>query len=98
MTLTTIELTRSDRERILEIADRHGIRKVRVFGSVARGEAGAASDLDLLVDMSPDRSLFDLIAFWQEVEEQLGHHVDVVTDGGISPYLRDRIYAEALPL
>lgn len=89
---------RSNREQIENLAHRHGISRVRVFGSVARGEAGAVSDLDLLVDTAPERSLFDLIAFWQDVEELLGLHVHVVTDGGVSPYLRDRIYAEALPL
>jgi len=87
-----------DRGRILELAAHHGLRRVRVFGSVARGEAGAGSDLDLLVDVDPGRSLLDLVAFWQELEELLGHRVDVITDGGISPYLRDRIYAEAVPL
>lgn len=96
--MTTVEFIRSDRERILEIAERHGIRNVRIFGSVARGEAREQSDLDLLVDVAPGRSLFDLVAFWQELEEQLGHRVDVISDGGVSPYLRDKIYAEAIPL
>lgn len=96
--MITVELTRSDREHILEIADRHGILNVRVFGSVARGEAREQSDLDLLVKVAPGRSFLDLIAFWQELEEQLGHRVDVITDGGVSPYLRDRIYTEAIPL
>lgn len=74
------------------------MRDVRVFGSVARGEAGASSDLDLLVDVEPGRSLLDVIAFWQALEETLGSRVDVVTEGGLSPYLRDRIHADAVPL
>lgn len=93
-----VKLTRADGERILRIAERHGILNVRVFGSVARGEAKAQSDLDLLVDIEPGRSYFDLIAFWQEIEEHLGHRVDVISDGGVSPYLRESIYAEAIPL
>jgi uncharacterized protein len=91
-------LLESRRREILSLAARHGARNVRAFGSLARGEAAAESDVDLLVDMEDGRSLLDLVAFWQDVEELLGCHVDVITDGGISPYLRDRIYAEAVPL
>lgn len=86
------------RHEILEIADRHGVINVRIFGSVARGEATAESDLDLLVSMAPGRSLFDLVAFSQAVEDRLGHAVDVVTESEVSPYLRQRIIAEAIPL
>jgi predicted nucleotidyltransferase len=89
---------RARRHEILQIAARHGARDVRIFGSVVRGEAGSASDVDVLVDMDKGRSLLDLVAFWQDLEELLACKVDVVTDGGISPYLRDRIYAEAQPL
>jgi predicted nucleotidyltransferase len=71
---------------------------VRVFGSVARGEAAVGSDVDFLVDMEEGRSLLDLVGFWQDLEELLGCRVDVITDGGVSPYLRDRIYAEVIPL
>lgn len=80
------------------LAHRYGARNIRVFGSVARGEAGPQSDLDLLVDMEAGRSLLDLVAFWQDLEELLGRRVDILTDGGISPYLKDRIYSEAIPL
>ena len=86
------------RADILRLAKRHGARNVRVFGSVARGEDTAASDLDLLVEMEPGRNYLDLVRFWQELEEALGFRVDVITDGGVSPYLRDRIYGEAIPL
>ena len=54
--------------------------------------------MDLLVDMEKGRNLLDLVGFWQDLEELLGCRVDVITDGGISPYLQERIYAEALPL
>ncbi len=96
--MSPIDLVRSQRQRIMAIAERHGMRNVRVFGSAARGEARSTSDLDLLVEVPTDRSYLDFVAFWQELEEQLGHRVDVVADGGISPYLRDRIYADAVPL
>lgn len=86
------------RSAILEIAARHGAGNVRVFGSAVRGEADAASDIDMLVDMDADRSLLDLIALERELEDILGRHVDVVVEGGISPHLTDRIHAEAIVL
>lgn len=89
---------REKREDVLRIAAAHGASNIRVFGSVARGEEGPESDLDLLVDMKPGSSLLDLVSLWQDLEDLLGHKVDVITEGGISPYLRDRIHAEAVPL
>jgi predicted nucleotidyltransferase len=86
------------RRNISRIATAHGARNVRVFGSTGRGEAGSSSDLDLLVDMAEGRSLFDLVALADELEDSLGVDVDVVTEGGLSPYLRDRILAEAVAL
>lgn len=86
------------REDISRIAASHGAENIRVFGSVRRGEANSSSDLDLLVDMSKDRSLLDLVALGDELEEVLGVEVDVVTEGSLSPYLRDRILAEAVVL
>lgn len=92
---TPLQETRAEIHRI---AAAHGARNVRVFGSVPRGEANAGSDLDLLVDMTAGRSLFDLVALSDELEEALGIDVDVVTEGSLSPYLRDRIMAEAVAL
>jgi hypothetical protein len=86
------------RADINRIAAEHGARNVRVFGSVGRGEADADSDLDLLVEMTEGRSLFDLIALSDELEEVLGVDVDVLTEGSLSPYMRDRILAEAVAL
>jgi predicted nucleotidyltransferase len=86
------------RSEINRIAASHGARNLRVFGSVSRGEQNAASDLDLLVDMGEGRSLFDLVALSDELEEVLGVDVDVVTEGSLSPYLRDKILAEAVAL
>lgn len=88
----------SNREAILRLAGAHGAKNVRIFGSAARGETGLESDVDLLVSMEPGRSLLDLVAFWQDAQELLGCRVDVISDGGVSPHLRDRIYAEAVPL
>jgi uncharacterized protein len=89
---------RAKKREILAYAAEHGARNVRVFGSTARGEAEAGSDVDLLVEMEPGRNLLDLVGFWQDLEDLLGSHVDVLTDGGVSPYMRDRIFAEAVPL
>jgi hypothetical protein len=86
------------REAILRIAAKYGARNVRVFGSAIRGTAAEDSDVDLLVDLEPGRSLLDQIGLKQELEELLGRSVDVVVEGGISPYLEERIFAEAVPL
>lgn len=86
------------RGEILRLAQQHGCRNVRVFGSRARNEAEQDSDVDLLIDVEPGRSMLDVIGFWQDVAALLGRPVDVVTDGGISPYLRRRICEEARPL
>ena len=89
---------RSDRRKILELATRHGAQNVRVFGSTVRGEAGAISDVDLLVEVEAGRTLLDVIAFEQDLEEFLGCSVEVLTDAGLSPYLQPRILAEAAVL
>lgn len=92
------ELTRTNRDDILRFAELRGASNVRVFGSVARGDAHERSDLDLLVNMDDGRSLMDLCGFLLDVEELLGRKVDVVDEDGLSPYLKDRILAEAKPL
>ena len=91
-------LLKEKREEILRIAARHGARNVRVFGSVARGEADAQSDIDLLVEFEPDRSLLDHAALWLELQELLGCKVDVVSEGGVKARIRDRVLREALPV
>ncbi|MEE9295488.1 MAG: nucleotidyltransferase family protein [Phycisphaerae bacterium] len=95
--MTDSLLTRN-RDLILRVAARHGAGNVRVFGSCARGDAGSDSDIDLLVDLEPGRTLLDHVGLWQELQELLGRKVDVVVEGGISPYLQERILAEARPL
>jgi len=96
--MTTIDVLKIKRNDILRLASQHGAHHVRVFGSVARGEAGPASDVDLLVQMDSGRSLLDLIGLTQELESILQRKVDVLTDEGLSPYLKERIQAEAVLL
>ena len=93
-----LEALRSHRRAILEVAARHGARNVRVFGSTVRGDDGPKSDVDFLVDVEPGRSLLDVIALEQDLEELLGRRVEVLTDGGLSPYLQERILTEARAL
>jgi len=92
------ELLKSKRAEILDLAKKYGVSQIRIFGSVARGESGPGSDVDFLVEMEEGRSLLDLVGLWQDLEELLGCKVDVITEGGMSPYLRERIYEEARPL
>jgi len=93
----SLERVRASRERILEVAARRRVSDVRVFGSVARGDATAGSDVDFLVHPKPDASIFDVAGFMAEVTELLGIHVDVVSDRGTGPVM-DRILAEAVAL
>jgi predicted nucleotidyltransferase len=96
--VVTAEVLKEKRSEILRLATEHGAYYVRVFGSVHRGEAGPDSDIDLLVSMEKGKTLLDFVGLWQDLEELLGSKVDVISDGGMSPYLRERILAEAAPL
>jgi predicted nucleotidyltransferase len=96
--LEGIEELTEIREDVRRIAAVHGAGNVRMFGSVGRGEQSASSDLDLLVDMAEGRTLFDLIALSNDLEERLGVQVDVVTEASLSPYMRDRVLDEAVAL
>lgn len=86
------------REEILRIAKRWGAYNVRVFGSVARSEAGPESDVDFLVNMEPGRSLFDLGGLLMDLQDLLGCNVDVVTEAGLRPRIRQRVLDEARSL
>jgi predicted nucleotidyltransferase len=92
------ELLQKKRKEILQIAAQHGAHNVRIFGSVARGEARLDSDIDFLVELEPGRSLLDRVALIQDLEDLLGKKVDVATAKGLRESLRDRILNEALPL
>jgi uncharacterized protein len=91
-------LRRLERDKILEVAARHGARNVRVFGSVARGEADERSDLDLLVDLDRGRSLMDLGGLLMDLQETLGVRVDISTERMLRPEIRKRVLSEAIPL
>ena len=92
------KLLQEKREDILRTAARRGAYNVRVFGSVARGEADEKSDIDILVDLEPGRSLFDLGGLLMDLQDLLGHHVDVVTERGLRERIRDRVLKEAVAL
>ena len=81
--VTLEELRREKRTSILAVARKNGAREIRVYGSVARGEATDQSDLDLLVDWEPDRSLLDLIGLKQDLEDLLGVTVDIGSERGL---------------
>ena len=91
-------LLEQKREQVLEIAARYGAYDVRVFGSVERLEANDASDIDILVNMEPGRSLMDLGGLLYDLQELLGIEVDVVTEKGLRARFREQVLREAVPL
>jgi len=92
------QLLREKRAEILRVASRHGASDVRVFGSVARGEADRESDIDFLVELDAGRSLLDLGGLQMELESLLGRRVDVVTERGLKARIRERVLREAVPV
>jgi uncharacterized protein len=96
--LTAADTFERHRADIRRIAAQYGASDVRVFGSVARGEADEDSDIDLVVRMAPGRSLFDVGGLVMDLQDLLGRHVDVVTDNGLRPRMRQRILREAVPV
>ncbi|MBI4356107.1 MAG: nucleotidyltransferase family protein [Candidatus Omnitrophica bacterium] len=94
----TASLIRQYGTTIRKLARAHGVARVRVFGSQATGTAKRTSDVDLLVRLKADRDLLDLIEFKLDLERAMKCEVDVVSEGGLSPYLRQRILREAKPL
>lgn len=90
-----IEQIAKRRAEILQIAEKYGATNIRVFGSVSRGEADENSDIDFLVDLESGRSLFDLGGLLMELEKLLGRRVDVVTEKGLRPRIRERVLREA---
>jgi predicted nucleotidyltransferase len=83
-----------DTNKLIEICRQNDVRKVGVFGSMARGEANEQSDIDLIVEFSKRKSLLALVALERKISAALGRKVDLLTEAAISPYLRDRILRE----
>ncbi|WP_455388507.1 nucleotidyltransferase family protein [Petrachloros mirabilis] len=92
------EIIGDKRDAILALAAKHGAFNVRVFGSVATGDADEASDVDFLVDMEPGRSLLDLGGLLMDLQDLLGRKVDVVTEPALHWYIRDNVLQEARPV
>ena len=93
-----VDLVHAQREQILRLARRHGVTGVRVFGSMARGDAGPESDVDLLVEVGADPSPWFPGGLVAELEALLGRRVQVVTERGLDALLRERVLDEAIPL
>lgn len=92
------ELLKKNKQQIIKIATQHGAQSVRIFGSHARNQNHPESDLDLLVTLADGRTLLDLIAIKQDLEDILNCRVDVTTEDALSPYVRDQILNEAIVL
>lgn len=92
------ELIKEKREEILALAAKHGALNVRIFGSVARDEAGPESDVDFLIDLGPNRTPWFPGGFIVGLENLLGCKVDVITEKGLKERIRDRVLQEAMPL
>jgi predicted nucleotidyltransferase len=96
--MTLEELRSRYRRQIVELARKRGAHNVRVFGSVARGEQSSGSDIDLLVDFEPGRSLLDLTGLWLDLEGALGCKVDVVSSRGLRPRVAPGVMRDAISL
>ena len=96
--MATIDILQEKRDDVLEVAQRHGVTSVRVFGSVARGEESPESDIDLLVTTGPTVSSWFPAGLILDLEQLLGRHIDVVTETGLNPLIRDEVLSEAVAL
>lgn len=93
-----VDLVLANREKILRLARRHGVTGIRVFGSMARGDAGPESDVDLLIEIGAETSAWFPGGLVAELEELLGRKVKVITERGLDELLRERVLEEAVPL
>ncbi len=91
--MTTVRLP-FDTNKLIEICRQNDVAMIGVFGSVARGEATAQSDIDLLVRFSKGKSLLALVALERQISTVLGKKVDLLTEAAISPYIRDKVKRE----
>lgn len=97
-TAPNLAMLRDHRDAILALAEQYGAYNLRVFGSVARGEATPNSDVDLLVSFREGTSLFELSAFWQDLEALLGYKVNVLSENGLKARFRQRIEKDLIAL
>jgi len=93
-----IQELKKNRESIISVVERNGGGNVRIFGSLARGEGLTDSDVDILIELDPGRSLLDILAIKQDLEDLLQRNVDVLTESAVSPYIKDDIMREAVAL
>lgn len=96
--MTTFDILKEKREDVLEVAQKHGVTSLRVFGSVVRGEETAGSDIDLLITTGSRVSPWFPAGLIIELEALLGRHVDIVTETGLNPLFRDEVLNEAVAL
>ncbi len=96
--MTTIDLLQAKREDVLKVAQRHGVTSIRVFGSVARGAESAESDVNLLVTTGPKVSPWFPAGLILDLEQLLGRPIDIVTESGLNPLIRDQVLTEAVAL
>jgi predicted nucleotidyltransferase len=96
--MTTIDILQEKRKDVLEVAERHGVTSIRIFGSVARGDESSESDIDLLVTTGPTVSPWFPAGLILDLEQLLGRHIDIVTESGLNPLLRDQVLTEAVAL
>ncbi|MEW6094346.1 MAG: nucleotidyltransferase family protein [Chloroflexota bacterium] len=96
--MTRAERLKRNRKNILSLAKRYGVTDIRIFGSASRGDDTPESDIDFLVELEPNRSLFDVGGLLIELENLLGCKVDVLTEKSLHWYIRDKVLAEAKPL
>jgi uncharacterized protein len=84
-----------DPDILSELCERHDIGRLRLFGSAGRGEESEESDIDLIADFTQQKTLLDLVRIEREFSERLGRKVDLLTEGALSPFLKERILREA---
>ena len=92
------DILKSKHDEILQIAEKHGAYNIRIFGSVARGDAVPESDVDFLVDVNPEHSPFFPGGFMADLEDLLGMKIEVLTENALHWYIRDKVLKEAVPL
>lgn len=94
--MTPVEKIKAHRQEILDIAKKYGASNIRIFGSVARGEAGHDSDYDFLIELEPGRSAFEIGGLLMDLQDLLGAKVDIVTDKGLNKHIREKVLKEAI--